>query len=272
MVESEKGWQLIQSTLMLGASYAEEVRRKYSPPKKGIADPKDIELISPKLEVKHGPFQGMKYPESSSFGSTLLPKLLGSYEKELHPLIEEICQTEYSQIIDIGCAEGYYAVGLALRIPTAKIFAYDIEPYAQELCKNMALKNGVGNRVEIGDFFTEETIRNFSFNGKSLVFCDCEGYEKELFNQDSIPFLTSCDLLIELHDCYDITISSYIAALFKETHEQIYVESIDDIKKARTYNYSEIAELDLERKKNILAENRLSIMEWVFLKAKQPQL
>jgi hypothetical protein len=268
LVKSNWGWKFIQSTLVLGASYAEEVRRKAMPPEVGSADPKDIELISKDLVVKHGPFKGLKYPVANSFGSVMLPKLLGSYEKELHPIIEEICQTPYINIIDVGCAEGYYAIGFAMRNPKAKIFAFDIEPIAQDFCSHLAQINGVNQRVKIEGFCSSETFKEFSFNGKDLIFCDCEGYEKKLFTEDLVPYLNNCDLLIELHDFLDIDISSYISNLFKETHEQIFIESIDDIKKAKTYDYKEIKDLDLISKKRILAENRPTIMEWVFLKSK----
>lgn len=272
LAQSEWGWKLIESTLMLAASYAEAVRREVVPPQIGTADPQDIELVSKELIVKHGPFKGMKYPSAVSFGSTLLPKLLGSYEREIQHIVEEICQTPYSTIIVVGCGEGYYAVGLAIRIPGSKVYAYDIEPIAQELCRQLAQSNGVSDRVTIESFCSPETLKSFSFDRRTLIFCDCEGYEKELFTPEVLPMLANCDLLIELHDWYDITISSYISDLFKETHEQVYVESVDDIKKAKTYDYMEIAALDLSHKKRILAENRFAVMEWVFLRAKSNQL
>jgi hypothetical protein len=50
-------------------------------------------------------------------GSALIPKLLGCYEAELHGVIACALNTTYDTIIDIGCAEGYYAVGLALHFP-----------------------------------------------------------------------------------------------------------------------------------------------------------
>ncbi|MGC4021912.1 MAG: hypothetical protein QM734_08190 [Cyclobacteriaceae bacterium] len=47
------------------------------------------------LEVKNGPFKGMKYPSLSSFGSTLFPKLLGSYET--NPMTIEVSLTKIIQ-------------------------------------------------------------------------------------------------------------------------------------------------------------------------------
>jgi predicted O-methyltransferase YrrM len=256
---------------MLSASYAEEMRRLYGPPEIGVADPADLERISKDSTVKHGPFKGLKYPSANSVGSVMLPKLLGSYEKELHPVIEEVCGLPYSKIIDVGCAEGYYAIGFAMRNPGAHVYAYDTEKFAREFCRTLAETNNVSERVTIEGFCSGETLKGLSDGGRNLIFCDCESYEKQLFTEDLVPYLATSDLIIELHDLDDIEISTYISNLFKETHEQIFIQSIDDIQKAKTYRYEELEGLDLANRKRILAENRLTIMEWVFLKSKTAQ-
>src|SRR5436190_882004 len=70
-------------------------------------------LLSPDKKVLGGIFKGLQYPRFESSGSGLVTKLLGSYENELHPFIQQLGANKYTEIIDIGCAEGYYAVGLA---------------------------------------------------------------------------------------------------------------------------------------------------------------
>ena len=77
----------------------------------------------PDLIVRNGPFAGMRYPGVQSVCSTIVPKLIGCYEKELHSVIELICSQQYNSVVDIGCAEGYYAVGLAMRLQNAQLFA-----------------------------------------------------------------------------------------------------------------------------------------------------
>lgn len=76
--------------------------------------------------VLSGPFQGMTYMAAGSEGSTSA-RLLGTYEAALHPIIEKIIKRGYQQIIDVGCAEGYYAVGLAMRMPSARVIARDLK-------------------------------------------------------------------------------------------------------------------------------------------------
>src|SRR3954451_18937011 len=65
------------------------------------------------LQVAHGPFAGMEYlPGLEASSGDLVAKLLGTYERELHPVIEGWIAQPPAHMIDIGSAEGYYAVGL----------------------------------------------------------------------------------------------------------------------------------------------------------------
>src|SRR5687768_17261507 len=70
-------------------------------------------FLVPKLEVLTGPFAGMKYPYASN-GSAVFPKLLGTYESEISELFRYERLKRYRTFIDIGCAEGYYLVGVAM--------------------------------------------------------------------------------------------------------------------------------------------------------------
>ena len=76
---------------------------------KNPAEEKMTPIVS-SLKVLNGPFEGMQYPNFESYGSASWPKLLGTYESELTNAILAKKDTDYSSIVDIGCAEGYYAV------------------------------------------------------------------------------------------------------------------------------------------------------------------
>lgn len=260
---------MLDTTFLEVARYMEFKRQRWLPwrSKKHTADD-EIYTLFPDLIVKHGCFKGMKYPEAKAICSALFPKLIGSYEKEIQPILEKICREGYTEIVDIGCAEGYYAVGLAMRIPTAKIFAYDTNKDAIRLCKRMADLNNVGKRITAGSFCSVETLKSIPFMTKGLIISDCEGYEKKLFVEDTVPFIASCDLLIEIHDYIDINISSLIRQRFAETHEVEIIRSIDDIDKAKSYFYEELTGFDLESRKILLGECRPTIMEWFYMKSR----
>jgi hypothetical protein len=49
------------------------------------------------------------------------PKFLGTYERELHRVIERAIWRRPKYVLNIGCAEGFYAVGLAIRLNDAQV-------------------------------------------------------------------------------------------------------------------------------------------------------
>lgn len=145
-----------------------------------------------------GPFAGMRYVRQS-IGSVAVPKLVGSYESELHAYVERLAGKGYSQVVDVGAAEGYYAIGLARRLPRAEVVAFDTDPVARRLCAEMARLNGVADRVRVRGRCGPDELRAVLRPG-ALVVCDCEGYEAELLDPGRVPALASADLVVELHD------------------------------------------------------------------------
>ena len=97
--------------------------------------------------VMQGPLAGMDFLPQSAEGCHIA-KLLGCYEQPLQPFIEEAIASAYPTILNIGCAEGYYAVGMARRMPNTQVLAFDLNPKAQEVCTTLAQKNGVSDRFK----------------------------------------------------------------------------------------------------------------------------
>ena len=221
----------------------------------------------PKPIVMHGPFKGTLYPRYESCGSLLCPKLLGSYEYEIQSVAESFLQGEYQYIWDIGCAEGYYAIGFARRIPTAEIVAFDTDPKARLLCAEMAKLNDVFDRVEIRDFCSPNAFAELH-DKSSLIICDCEGYEHKLFNAKSIQHLKHCDLLIETHDFLGVEIASHLETLLSATHLVHRVSSIDDIVKASSYSFPETVSFSFKDKIEVFAEGRQHQMDWLVCRSK----
>jgi len=211
--------------------------------------------------VQQGPFAGMLYVNEATC-STLAPKLIGSYEAELHPAFAEIFATEYTTIIDVGCAEGYYAVGLALRMPHAKVYAFDTDARARGLCHEMAKLNSVADRVFLDTACTTSVLREL-VDERTLVVCDCEGCEFELL-QPKIAGLDKADLLVELHDFIDPRISSTLIARFQQTHQISIIETAGRV----AADYPSLNGLSARRQVFALAELRGADMEWAFMRSK----
>jgi hypothetical protein len=147
--------------------------------------------------VQSGPFEGLVYPVSAALNRWSLPKLIGSYELEIQPTIQKVAQRTYDTVIDIGSAEGYYAVGLA-RLMGIPVIAYEPEAQERALTALMAKQNRVSDLVQLSALFTADEMIKLS-GRRAFVLCDCEGFEETLFTPDRLSLTRNWDLLIELH-------------------------------------------------------------------------
>ncbi|WP_442506633.1 hypothetical protein SH528x_005488 [Novipirellula sp. SH528] len=176
------------------------------------------------VTVLQGPFAGMRYLEHS-FGSALLPKLMGIYELELREVIEEVCNNDYQVIVDIGCAEGYYAVGMALRCPHASVFGFDIDPKARELCSQLSTLNSVQDRLEVRGEFSGSTLLDLP-PGKCLIICDCEGTEDEILDPNTSSRFEDADLLVEVHNNEVPGMTMELVRRFSSTHRIQFIDNV----------------------------------------------
>jgi hypothetical protein len=158
-----------------------------------------------------------------SWRSELLPKLLGCYEAELHDVIRQVARRPYDVMINIGCGEGYYAVGLARLMPSLRVHALDSNPKAQALCRQLAELNGVADRVTVGGACTPAVLKEL-IGRQTFILCDCEGTEASILDPEQVPGLASCDILVELHDVYDPGLSESLPARFRTTHELTFID------------------------------------------------
>jgi len=163
---------------------------------KNNAERRFIATLPSPPKVLAGPFMGLSYSVIHSVGSVLAPKILGTYEAELFPIWHKWGAKRYTHILDIGCAEGFYAVGLARLWPGARVHAFDIDPIALSLCQKLAITNGVAGQVHIEGPCEPETLARFSFSGPALILSDCEGYEANLFTAETIKNLASAEIVI----------------------------------------------------------------------------
>lgn len=153
-----------------------------------------------KTKVLYGPFSGMKYFDYSA-GSALLPKIVGTYEEPLHKWFYEVMNTKTETIIDIGAAEGYYAVGLARMLPKSNVHAIDIDKRARELNQKLADLNTCQERITLWEKCDYSLLKKL-IKGKTLIICDIEGYEKKLLNPTFCRQLLKCEIIVELHSFY----------------------------------------------------------------------
>lgn len=215
--------------------------------------------------VRRGPFQGLHYPFKSSVHSTFFPKLLGYYEFEIQKVIEDLSGNSYSVIIDVGCAEGYYAVGLARLFPNSNLIAFDLLSEAREKTEQLAKANRIelSPKFQIKEGCQPEDLLGLDPDKRHLIFSDCEGFEEILFTSEVINHLRNSDFIIELHDFIFPGIGDELRFRFSKTHTIEIIQSVDDIFRYRLLDDSELLKLSKSEQIRLLAEKRPSQMEWM---------
>ncbi len=145
--------------------------------------------------VHHGPFAGMKYLDHD-LSLSKASKLIGCYEAELHPAIAALSRYDYDRQVHIGCAEGYYAVGVARLRPDIPAIAVDIDPKARAAVAAAAKANDID--LGVADRFDPTLLGE-----GTLVICDCEGDEVDLLTQPTLDRRKIKAMIVETHPVMD---------------------------------------------------------------------
>jgi hypothetical protein len=172
-----------------------------------------IDRLGPR--VQSGPFEGMLL-SPMSHKEHLGPYLLGTYEMDLHPWWKTILDSRFTQVLDIGAKFGYYAVGLARRMPTTPVIAFDTDWWARKATREMAAVNSTPGVVVEG-YCSSNWLNRHLLPG-SFLLSDCEGFEGELFQRATTPTLDSTTLLIEIHDNLVPGVGEAVRGRFAGTH------------------------------------------------------
>lgn len=198
--------------------------------------------------------------------SSLFPKLLGTYEKELWSEVEEAIARKPQLVVDIGAAEGDYTIGLGRRLPDARIVCFEAQESLHFLLRELAGLNDVSERLEVHGLGTADLLNQSlgSSSGAALVVCDVEGAEEELLNPLAVPGLRRADILVELHDMAVPGVSGRIRERFEATHTITQITSRPRVVK----DWPLSSQVTRRRKRAYLSEHR-PIMDWFWMQAKE---
>ena len=169
-------------------------------------------------KVIDGPFKGLAYA-CYSHGSPFMPKILGVYEPELHAWIREAIASDYDCVVNVGCAEGYYAAGFAVALPNAEVFAFDTSPVTDVMVERLVELNGLQRRLHKGRHCGPRELQSIlASHARSLVFADIEGGEDALLDIRRAPALVRADLIVESHDRYNAGVTRRLIDRLWATH------------------------------------------------------
>jgi hypothetical protein len=186
------------------------------------------------------------------------PKFLGTYERELYSVIERAIELAPRYILNIGCAEGFYAVGLALRPDNAQVFAADADPKA----RRATLRNAEG-RVSAVGIVQSGHFHNYLRPDASLLVMDCEGAEFHLLEPCRDPVLLRTNILVEIHPEFGNRCD--IVRKFRQTHNLVRIDPA--VRTVADIPIGRIPDVDLLGAANERGDDRM----WLFLETLRSQ-
>jgi hypothetical protein len=154
-----------------------------------------------KRNILSGKFKTMLFYNNVR-GSEFKPKYFGTYEDELDPFFIKF---KGSFLVDIGCDDGYYSIGLLKFNFVDKVYAFELNPNSINFF-NKNIKQNLLDKDKI--ILTEKMVTTFDSigfcfneNNSYIIKCDIEGGEYELFSDDMLNSLKkyNCNFIIETH-------------------------------------------------------------------------
>jgi hypothetical protein len=182
--------------------------------------------------VRGGPFAGLRYVGQSP-SPQIGPFLLGMGEMEIWPFVRRVLAAEFDAFVNIGAAEGYYAVGMARFSRVPRVISYEGSRLGRILTRFMARKNGVADRIDVRGFCDPARLADaLAPIARPALLIDVEGYEEELADPARVPALRRATMIIELHE-HRKPMADILRPRFAATHaiEEIWTRprTLDDL-------------------------------------------
>jgi hypothetical protein len=214
-------------------------------------------------EVVRGPFRGMRLPGKAHYIDCRFEKVVGAYEHELFEIVAGLpsASPPFDDVVVIGAADGFYAVGLALLLPDARIWAYERDVLRGEMLEKVSSENGVSERVRLMGDCSNEKLNTELPTGHALIFCDVDGYENTLLDPVSVPNLRASTMVVETHDCFVPGISNELKHRFSGSHsiQEIHMCGPD------FGTLPELTDLKLNEVESLVGSDRPTLQTWLVL-------
>lgn len=213
--------------------------------------------------VLNGPFAGMLYLNEPVWGS-ITPRWIGSYESCLWEVIQTIIRTGYRRIVDVGCAEGYYAAGLCRSSPTSEIHAFDLDRDSISQLRRLWEINGSPGRLHTGGLLDAAKLNQLGDTG-DLLICDIEGSEMSLLDPAACSALLKMDILVEVHETGSAKVTANADELKRRFTSSHQITSIYDSQRAM--HFEGVAALDEAQLFKAVSEGRPYSQVWLWMKS-----
>jgi hypothetical protein len=225
-----------------------------------------------KNQIAYGLFKGMKLTTSNSWDPfSKINQILGTYEEHVLQELLYFKEKGINCFIDIGAADGYFAVGMAYSQTFENIYAFEISRLGQEIILDTATQNQCEQLITINGEANSSTIAELIWQHKQAVFLiDIEGAEYTFLNLEMLDLLKNCCVICELHP-WLIEKGYELQNILLSTASERFDINIIKREVYRPNNYEEFDDFTDEERLIAVGEGRHKNMQWLVLKPKLNQ-
>jgi hypothetical protein len=234
------------------------------------------ELLGEKLlktsdgKILYGPFKGMKLASTSWSARDVGSIILGEYERLVVDAIMESPRS-YSTFVDIGAADGIYAVGCSLSHKFSSSYCFESSEASQMSIRKNAVANNVETCITIlgtarSDFLSTLT-RSYSVDlSKTLFLIDIEGGEFDLLTEENLKLMRNSIVIVEIHKDVEGFNSKY-ETLRRHSSNLFHLSELTSRTNLKN-DFKEINSWPDEDRQIIFSEGRRYQMSWLVLTPK----
>lgn len=216
--------------------------------------------------VQYGPFKGMILNRQTWWGELDLgAQCLGLYEYEILSLLSQRKDKQFDTFIDIGAADGYYAVGMLFSNLVSSVICFEASANGQQAIKNNWQKNGSPGELHIhgvADNITIQSIPDEALNN-ALIMIDIEGHEFELLDASFLDKLKHSEILIEIHNWVENFEVKY-ESLLKRLMQYFDISIVERVERPTTSRPELISFTD-DNRLLLVSERRPCLMRFLHL-------
>lgn len=190
--------------------------------------------------------------------------LLGMYEREVLDALRDF-STDCDHFIDVGAADGYYAVGALVAGLFDSVVCFETDQLGQQVIAKNAARNRVSDRLTILgeariDFVQQALAETEVDLSRTVVLMDIEGGEYTLLSDEVLHILRQSRIIVELHhfggtdESAERLLRQRLESTFKVTYVQQGFRDPNQIPLLRTWSDDD--------RWLICSESRSEVMEW----------
>lgn len=216
-------------------------------------------------EVKYGPFRNMKLSSKRWWGNRDRgSQCLGLYEKEILDEIE-LHVEGYDTFIDIGAADGYYAIGMLFSGKAQHAICFESSDLGQStILENWKLNGSPGSLKCFGEATAASLAKLLPRDlVDSLVLIDIEGAEFALLSDAVLALLCKSNVIIEIHNWVDNFTEEY-SALLTRLQKRFQITPIARAERP-TFHLDELRDFTDDNRLLLTSESRPCVMRFLKL-------